>query len=107
MADRRNQNVSADQGAISPLIWDRDQDGFISADECHTTLEVAFGIVLGNRSRLHLKNGHVMNLGMFRQFDTDNDNKLSRHEFVSKFSINVTWTKVVSGNGTRLKRVPK
>jgi hypothetical protein len=107
MADAEIKDVSADLGAISPSIWDRNHDGFISTDECRTTLEVVFGIVLENGSRLHLKNGHVMNLGMFRQFDTDNDNKLSRHEFVSKFSINVTWTKVVSGNGTRLKRVPK
>ena len=79
------KDVSADLGAISPLIWDRDHDGFISADECRTTLEVVFGIVLGNGSRLHLKNGHVVNLAMFRQFDTNNDDKLSRHEFVSKF----------------------
>lgn len=79
------KDVSADLGAISPSIWDRNHDGFISTDECRTTLEVVFGIVLENGSRLHLKNGHVVNLGMFRQFDTNNDDKLSRHEFVSRF----------------------
>ncbi|MBS0204861.1 MAG: hypothetical protein JSS49_18295 [Planctomycetes bacterium] len=77
--------IAADLGAIAARDWDRDHDGFISAAECRVTLEDLFGIVLPNGSRLHLKNGHVVNLAMLRQYDSNSDNQISRQEFVSRF----------------------
>jgi len=81
------QRVSAALGSITVRNWDLDRDGYVTIDECRGLLERAYGICLMDGSVVRLPNGRVVNVGMLRQFDADQDGVLSRTEFVSKFWI--------------------
>ncbi|MDB5347800.1 MAG: translocation protein TolB [Schlesneria sp.] len=78
------KEISADLGAISAKTWDRDSDGSITSAECRILLEIAYGIRKADGSTLRLPTGRMVNMDVFRQFDTNRDGTLSQAEVVDR-----------------------
>ena len=62
--------------------WDRNKDGFVTAEERKELAELAFGIALPGGHLLRKPGGYVLGAIMFT-FDKDKDGTVSRSEFIA------------------------
>ena len=74
-----------DVGEIPFRDWDRDQDGYVSAEEQRKLIEIAYG-VRHEDGKLLLRDGaQVLNWAFFRALDKNRNGMISRAEFVGGF----------------------
>ena len=79
------EKVAPDFVGLDKEIPDENQDRRISRNEARKTLEIAMGVRLREGFPVRRPTGHLFNLVYFESLDSDDDNKMSRHEFIKGY----------------------
>src|SRR5262245_18918442 len=75
--------LAAELSGIPFAEWDRNKDGFVTAEERKELVDLAFGVALPGGLPLRKPGGVVLGT-LFDEFDKDQDGAVSRNEFMAR-----------------------